>query len=94
MAINKAWTAISMKRCTRELTAMIQPGAMAYGLVVNDPRIVAFGGGMPISRDGVNYIGGIGGSGGTPEMDDECCLAALKAAGFKTEFPKFEFGKK
>ena len=44
------------------------------------PRLVIFGGGLPIVADGVR-IGGIGVSGGTAEEDEQCAAAALKAIG-------------
>ena len=44
------------------------------------PRLVIFGGGLPIVANGVR-IGGIGVSGGSAEQDEECALAGLKAIG-------------
>jgi uncharacterized protein GlcG (DUF336 family) len=44
------------------------------------PRLVIFGGGLPIVADGVR-IGGIGVSGGSAEQDEECARAGLKAIG-------------
>ena len=94
LAINKAWTAIAMKRPTSMLTPIIQPGEFGYGIHISEPRICPVGGGLPITKDGSQYIGGIGVSGGTIEMDTEMCEAALKSVGFKTEFAQFTYGKK
>jgi uncharacterized protein GlcG (DUF336 family) len=91
LAINKAWTAMAMKRPSSQIMPIIQPGGMAYGFNVTEPRICAVGGALPITRDGKNYLGGIGVSGGTPEMDLALCEAALEAAGFQTKFGEFKF---
>jgi uncharacterized protein GlcG (DUF336 family) len=70
---------------------IIQPGAMAYGLNVTEPRICAVEGALPITRDGKTYLGGIGVSGGTSEMDRVLWEAVLEAAGFQTKFGEFKF---
>ena len=44
------------------------------------PRLVLFGGGLPIVADG-QRIGGIGVSGGSAEQDEACAHAGLKALG-------------
>jgi len=94
LAINKAWTAIAMKRPTSMLASIIQPGEFGYGINVSEPRICPVGGALPIIKDDENYMGAIGVSGGPVEMDIEMCKAALKALGFKTEFGKFSYSKK
>ena len=94
LAINKAWTAIAMKRPTSMLAPIVQPGEFGFGINVSEPRICPVGGALPITRDGENYEGAIGVSGGTVEMDTEMCEAALKAVGFKTEFGQFSYSKK
>lgn len=94
LAINKAWTAIAMKRPTSMLAPIVQPGAFGFGINVSEPRICPVGGAFPIIRGEENYLGGIGVSGGTVEMDTEMCKAALEALGFKTEFGQFSYSKK
>ena len=44
------------------------------------PRMVCFGGGLPIRHEG-RVIGGIGVSGGSAEQDEACARAGLKALG-------------
>ena len=44
------------------------------------PRLVVFGGGLPIRVAG-ELIGGIGVSGASEEQDEECARAALLAIG-------------
>jgi len=94
LAINKAWTAIAMKRPSSQVQPLIQPGAMGYGIHISEPRICAVGGALPITKDGVNYLGGIGVSGGPPETDEIMCEVALEAAGFQTKFGEFKFKQK
>ena len=48
---------------------MVQPGGPLYGLQqTNGGRIVAFGGGVPLTEGG-RVTGALGVSGGTPEQD-------------------------
>lgn len=94
LAINKAWTAIAMKRPTAMLAPIVQPGEFAFGINVSEPRICPVGGAFPIIRGEENYLGAIGVSGGTVEMDIEMCEAALKVLGFKTKFETFSYSKK
>ena len=44
------------------------------------PRLVMFGGGLPIINAG-QRIGGIGVSGGSAEQDEACARAGLRAIG-------------
>lgn len=70
IAVNKAWTAVSLQMPTKELAALCAPGGSLYGLQnTNQGRIVIFGGGVPLKdRDG-NILGGLGVSGSTAEND-------------------------
>lgn len=69
IALNKAFTSVSLKMKTSELCTLAQPGGPLYGIQnTNDGRIVIFGGGVPLIRDGV-IVGGFGVSGGTAEKD-------------------------
>ncbi len=69
IALNKAFTAVSLKMSTDELSHLAQPGGSLYGIqFTNNNRIVIFGGGVPLMADGV-IVGGFGVSGGTAEQD-------------------------
>ena len=80
VAVKKAYTAVAVKMSTMELSALCQPGGTFYGLQALD-KVITFGGGIPLYRDGV-VIGGLGVSGGTGEEDHE--LALYGAAVFQT----------
>ncbi len=69
IAMNKAFTSVSLKMSTDELSHLAQPGGSLYGIqFTNNQRIVIFGGGVPLTKDGV-IVGGFGVSGGTAEQD-------------------------
>ena len=86
IAEKKAWTAAAFKRPTEMVRNIMLPGAMGYGLQHTDDRICIVGGGYPLLDDQGDIIGGIGVSGGTVEEDKDCCLAAMRMLGFKTDF--------
>jgi len=76
IAINKAWTARAFDMATDELAAITQPGQQGFGLnTTNGSRVVIFGGGIPIRRDGA-VIGAVGASGGSVEQDVAVARAA------------------
>lgn len=76
IAINKAFTSAALKIGTHEVTPNIQPGESLYGLqLTNNCRIIPFGGGFPIMKDG-QVVGAVGVSGGSVEED----MAIAKAA--------------
>jgi uncharacterized protein GlcG (DUF336 family) len=85
IAIKKAWTAIAFKRPTAMVREAMMPEAMGYGLQHTDARICMVAGGLPIVEGG-EFLGAIGVSGGSIDEDIACCLEALKACGFTTEF--------
>ncbi len=69
IAMNKAFTSVSLKMSTEELSHLAQPGGSLYGIqFTNNQRIVIFGGGVPLVENGV-IVGGFGVSGGTAEQD-------------------------
>lgn len=73
VASNKAFTAVSLKMTTEQVGRLAQPGAPLYGVQhTNQGRIVIFGGGAPLMRDGV-IVGGLGVSGGSAEQDTALC---------------------
>lgn len=85
IAIKKAWTAIAFKRPTAMVRAVMMPDAMGYGLQHTDDRICIVAGGLPIVEKG-EFLGAIGVSGGMVDEDVACCIQALKACGFTTDF--------
>ncbi len=77
IAINKAWTARAFDASTDDLSHWAQSGQQGFGLnTTNDSRVVIFGGGIPIKRDGV-VIGAIGASGGSVKQDIQVAEAAV-----------------
>ena len=80
IAIDKAYTAASFGLPTQAWRGVIgQDDALRIGLPLR-PRMVVFGGGLPIVEDG-ELIGGIGVSGGSAEQDEACARAGLAAIG-------------
>jgi uncharacterized protein GlcG (DUF336 family) len=74
---DKAYTAVALKMSTEELADLAQPGQPLFGINTTDGgRIVIFGGGVPIVKNG-RVIGGIGVSGGTVPQDIEVANAGL-----------------
>ena len=60
---------MALKMSTAALKELAQPGGELYGIQhTNGGRIVIFGGGVPIVRDG-EVIGGLGISGGSEAQD-------------------------
>lgn len=69
IAVNKAFTCVSLKMTTKKLSTLAQPGQSLYGIqFTNNGRIVIFGGGVPL-LSGDRVIGAVGVSGGTEEQD-------------------------
>lgn len=69
IAMNKAYTCASLQMSTKKVGELTTPDASLYGLqYTNNGRIVIFGGGEPLYKDG-QLIGGLGVSGGTAEQD-------------------------
>ena len=52
ISTRKARTSVLMALPTADLTALVQPGAELYGLEQTAGGLVAFGGGVPLYRDG------------------------------------------
>ena len=77
IAINKAWTARAFDMSTDDLSHLAQSGQQGFGLnTTNDSRVVIFGGGIPVKREGV-VIGAVGASGGSVAQDIEVAKAAV-----------------
>ena len=74
---NKAYTSAALDTPTHELAEPSEPGNSLYGLqTTDDGRIVIFGGGYPLERDGT-VVGAIGISGGAVEQDRDVAEAGL-----------------
>lgn len=81
IAIDKAYTAAGFGLATSawaEALATHSP-AVRNGLPLR-PRMVCFGGGLPLRHQG-RLIGGIGVSGGSEEQDQACARAGVLAIG-------------
>ena len=78
VATDKAWTALTFKTDTTELTKITGPGMPQSGLRSVD-RVTAFGGGMMIQAGGTLYgaLGVSGAPGG--DADDACAKAGIEA---------------
>lgn len=70
IAVNKAFTVVSLKMSTKKLSRLAQPGASLYGIqFTNGGKIVIFGGGDTLTAGNGDVIGGLGVSGGSEEQD-------------------------
>lgn len=79
IAQNKAWTSVALKMPTAGLAEATVPNAELYGInTTNNGRIVVFGGGIPLMKDG-KVVGAAGVSGSTVEHDIKVAEAAVKA---------------
>ncbi len=81
IAIDKAYTAAGFGLPTAAWTEALatHSPAVRAGIPMR-PRMVCFGGGLPIRHEG-RVIGGIGVSGGTEHEDETCARAGLSAIG-------------
>jgi uncharacterized protein GlcG (DUF336 family) len=81
IAIDKAYTAAGFGLPTGAWTEVLSghSAAVREGIPMR-PRMVCFGGGLPL-RDEGQLIGGIGVSGGSEKEDEDCARAALGAIG-------------
>lgn len=80
IAIDKAYTSASFGFPTRQwMPAIGHDEGMKLGFSAQ-PRLIVFGGGLPI-KHGNDWIGGIGVSGASESEDEECARAGLAAIG-------------
>src|SRR4249920_734084 len=84
-ASGKAWTAVSFRTNTTELSAISQPGMMQAGMR-NLPGVVIIGGGMIVESSGslVAAVRVSGAPGG--DADDACAKAGISAIHDKLDF--------
>lgn len=83
IAIDKAYTAASFGFSTKQwMPAIGHDEGMKFGFSAR-PRLVVFGGGLPIKSPAETgeWIGGIGVSGASESEDEECARAGLAAIG-------------
>ena len=78
ISTRKAVTSVLMAAPTADLTPLVQPGAELYGLEQTAGGMVAFGGGVPLVRDG-EIVGAVGVSAGSVEQDVTVATAAAAA---------------
>ena len=77
-ATRKAWTAVSFRTDTVELTSLSQSGGAFSGIRHIDNALMV-GGGVPVDAAG-SIVGGIGVSGApSGELDDACARAGIAA---------------
>jgi uncharacterized protein GlcG (DUF336 family) len=81
IAIDKAYTAAGFGLPTSVWTEALatHSSAVREGIPLR-PRMVCFGGGLPLKHEG-RLIGGIGVSGGSEQEDEACARAGLVAIG-------------
>jgi uncharacterized protein GlcG (DUF336 family) len=80
IAIDKAYTAASFGFPTSQWDAVLAGDDRVRQGLMEVPRLVMIGGGLPIIADG-RVIGAIGVSGASEEQDEICARAALAALG-------------
>jgi uncharacterized protein GlcG (DUF336 family) len=77
LAVDKAYTAVANRIATSELATLAAPGGDLFGIHANGGgRFVIFGGGVPITTDGI-VVGAVGVSGASAAEDEACAVAAL-----------------
>jgi len=77
VAINKAWTAVSFRQDTQALAQAT--ATLLHSGQRNFARVVAVGGGIPISASG-SILGAVGVSGAPGgEADDTCAKAGISS---------------
>ena len=82
IAIDKAYTASSFGFSTKNWMSLVgHDEGMKLGFS-SQPRLIVFGGGMPIFlKDQETWIGGIGVSGASDDQDEVCAIAGLAVLG-------------
>jgi len=87
VALGKAWASVAMGRSSRALANraknnpnfMITLAATAQGKFLPQP------GGVLIKAADGTILGAAGGSGGTGEEDESCCVYGIEQAGFEAD---------
>jgi uncharacterized protein GlcG (DUF336 family) len=77
LAYDKAYTSLSCRLATSEITKIAQPGGDFYGIANGlGGRAIIFPGGVPIRIDD-QVVGAVGASGGNGAQDEEVARAAV-----------------
>lgn len=82
-AADKAFTAATMRRSTREFFARMNSADELRVGLANRPRLITWEGGLPIVYNEA-IIGGIGVSGAQGHEDAECAQTALRSLGLSS----------
>ncbi len=87
VAIGKAWGALGMGRSSRVLgnLAAQRPHFVQALTVVAQGRLVPVPGGVLIQDVSKSIIGAVGISGDTSDIDEECAVAGIEAAGLRAD---------
>ena len=81
IAIDKAYTAAGFGLSTARWSEALKSHSEAVREgIPRRPRMVCFGGGLPLRHNG-KLIGGLGVSGGSEQQDEACARAGLEAIG-------------
>tara|TARA_R110002049_G_scaffold10127_3_gene50337 strand:+ start:40105 stop:40599 length:495 start_codon:yes stop_codon:yes gene_type:complete len=85
-AHRKAWTAVSFRTNTSELSEQTQPGTVSFGIrAISDA--LPLGGGMVVQDGDGATVAGIGVSGAPgPDADDACAQAGIDAIADDIQF--------
>jgi uncharacterized protein GlcG (DUF336 family) len=79
LAYNKAYTSLSCRMATSDITKIAQPGGDFYGIANGlNGRAIIFPGGVPIVVDGT-VVGAVGASGGNGVQDEDVARAAANS---------------
>lgn len=79
LARDKAFTALTNRMPTADLTPITQPGTEFFGYhTVAGGRTIIFAGGMPLERNGI-LVGAVGVSGGDSGQDQQAVEAGVRA---------------
>ena len=87
IAIGKAWGAVALGKGSRLIAADAQQRPAFIGAVNNlaDGNLVPAPGGVLIRDARGQVIGAIGISGDTSDIDEQCAVSAVEAAGLKAD---------
>jgi len=81
IAANKAWTAASERKTTKEIGEKVRHPEKGHDIAYyGDPRFVGWGGGIPIWKDGI-VAGAVAVSGLSSRADVELATLALELIG-------------
>ena len=83
LAYNKAYTSLSCRLATSQITKIAQPCGDFYGIANGlGGRAIIFPGGIPIEIDG-QIVGAVGASGGNGAQDEDVARAAATSGSNK-----------